>query len=95
MTVATSAARLEVGVRELKNHLSEYLDRVAVGADIVVTEHGRPVARLTALDSGDERLSRLIAAGALLPPADARRHRPRRRITASGTVSDLVTDQRA
>ena len=39
-----------VGVRELKNRLSEYLRRVANGERVVVTERGRPVATLAAID---------------------------------------------
>ena len=35
-----------VGVRESKNQLSRYLKRVQMGEEIVVTEHGRSVARL-------------------------------------------------
>lgn len=35
-----------VGVRELRQNLSRYLDRVKDGEDLVVTEHGREVARL-------------------------------------------------
>lgn len=35
-----------VGVRELRQHLSRYLDRVKAGEDLIVTEHGREVARL-------------------------------------------------
>ena len=35
-----------VGVRELRQNLSVYLDRVKAGESLEVTEHGRPVARL-------------------------------------------------
>ena len=35
-----------VGVRELRQNLSRYLDRVKGGEDLVVTERGREVARL-------------------------------------------------
>ncbi len=34
------------GIRELKNRLSMYLDRVKRGETITVTERGRPVAEL-------------------------------------------------
>lgn len=40
---------MDVPVRDLKNHLSEYLRRAQAGEDIVVTSHGRPVARLSAV----------------------------------------------
>jgi prevent-host-death family protein len=35
-----------VGVRELRQNLSRYLDRVKAGDSLTVTEHGREVARL-------------------------------------------------
>lgn len=36
----------EVGAFEAKNTLGALLDRVAQGEEIVITRHGRPVARL-------------------------------------------------
>lgn len=39
-----------VGVKELKNRLSDYLRRVRAGEDIVITDRGEPMAALTALD---------------------------------------------
>ena len=39
---------MEASVRELKAHLSEYLRQIAAGEEVVVTSHGKPVARLTA-----------------------------------------------
>ncbi|HUF97556.1 MAG TPA: type II toxin-antitoxin system prevent-host-death family antitoxin [Ilumatobacter sp.] len=38
---------MNVGVRELKAKLSEYISMAEQGNDIVVTDRGRPVARLT------------------------------------------------
>jgi prevent-host-death family protein len=35
-----------VGVRELRQNLSRYLERVKAGESLTVTEHGREVARL-------------------------------------------------
>lgn len=86
--------RVEVGVRDLKNNLSRYLDRVREGEDVIVTEHGRPVARLSALDHPSDHLAALIAAGVVRPPRSTARHRPRRRIAAKAPVSDLAADQR-
>jgi len=40
----------EVGVRELKARLSEHLARVKEGAVVIVTERGRPVARLSPIE---------------------------------------------
>ena len=38
-------------MRELKARLSEYLARVTDGEDVVVTDRGRPVARLVPFSS--------------------------------------------
>ena len=35
-----------MGVRELRDHLSAYLERVKAGEAITVTEHGRPIATI-------------------------------------------------
>ena len=62
---ATSA---RVGVRELRQNLSVYLDRVKAGETLEVTEHGRPVARLSPrLPDSMTRLERLIADGRVRP----------------------------
>lgn len=37
---------LTVGAFEAKTHLSTLLDRVAAGEEVVITKHGKPVARL-------------------------------------------------
>jgi len=85
--------RPEVGIRELKNNLSHHLDQVREGAEVVVTDRGRPIARLVPIDGPTDRLAKLIAAGLVRPPESPRRPLPDP-IKASGTVSDLVADQR-
>jgi prevent-host-death family protein len=48
---------VNVGVAELKAHLSEYLARVQDGEEIIVADRGRPVARLVpppAYEAGNE-----------------------------------------
>ena len=37
---------ITVGAFEAKTHLSTLLDRVAEGEDVIITKHGKPVARL-------------------------------------------------
>jgi prevent-host-death family protein len=56
------------GVRELRQNLSVYLRRVEAGETLEVTEHGRPVARLTPLPP--QRMSvldRLVSEGRVIP----------------------------
>jgi len=92
MGVATS--RSEVGIRDLKNGLSKYIDRVRAGEEVIVTDRGRPVARLSGVDESTDRLADLVAAGVVRAPKRKVRRRPRRRIEAKGSVSDLVAEQR-
>ena len=83
---------MQVGVRELRNHLSRYLDRVRDGEEVVVTDRGRAIARV--LPVGAERtLDRLIAEGVVTPARQPKR-RVAKPMKTAGTVSDLVADQR-
>jgi len=43
----------ETGVRELRDHLSEYLRRVRQGERVTITDRGRPIATLVGV-SQDE-----------------------------------------
>ena len=57
-----------VGVRELRQNLSRYLDRVKRGEELVVTERGEQVARL--IPSTSDAYARLAATfGATVPTA--------------------------
>lgn len=83
---------MEVGIRELRNHLSRYLNRVRDGDEVVVTDRGRAIARVVPVD-GERVLDRLIAEGIVAPARQPKRPAARP-IKAKGTVSDLVGDQR-
>jgi prevent-host-death family protein len=82
----------EVGVRELHNRLSEYLERVEGGGEIVVTRRGRPVARLSGL--GERPLEALARRGLVRMPEGSRSPRSAQ-VKGTGSVSDLVSEQRA
>jgi prevent-host-death family protein len=87
---------MSVGVRELKNQLSSYLDRVKAGEEITVTEHGRPIARLTAPSPDIDRRAALIEAGIVRPAQDGRRRLPSRhvKLMPGESIEALVTQQR-
>lgn len=57
-----------IGVRELRQHASRWLARVAAGESFEVTDRGRPVAWLVPTDRGPRE--RLLQAGQLVPAAD-------------------------
>ena len=56
-----------IGVRELRQHASRYLDRVKAGETVEVTERGRLVALLTPPHPAISARQRLVASGRLLP----------------------------
>lgn len=79
-------------MRALHDRLSEHLERVEDGAEVLVTRRGRPVARLSAVDARSP-LEDLVQRGLVTPP-----HRPRgarrARVKGRGSVADLVSEQR-
>ena len=86
---------MDVPVTELRAHLSEWLDRVRGGEEVIVTDRGVPVARMLGM-SATAALQRLAADGVIGRDASARRpmatgrSRPRPR----QPVSDIVSHQR-
>jgi prevent-host-death family protein len=82
----------EVGVRELRDHLSRYLGQVQAGQEVVVTERGRAIARVLPI-GGERTIDRLIREGLVTPAKQPRRRRPRP-LRSAGPVSDLVVEQR-
>ena len=86
-------ASMEAGVRELRDHLSRYLDVVREGNEVTVTAHGKAVARLVPLDQ-PRAIDRLVAEGLITPPTRPKRPRSTPSVDSAGTVSDLVAEQR-
>ena len=63
-----------VSTGELRKDLSDALDAVVGGEEILVTRHGRPVARLVPLDTGSRSHSEVIAEDAPAPYGGAGTH---------------------
>lgn len=57
-------------VSDLKNNLSARLKSVASGESLLVTDHRRPVALISPVESGSlgDELGSLVAAGIIAPP---------------------------
>jgi prevent-host-death family protein len=80
------AQRTRVGVREIRQNLSVYLDRVKAGEALEITEHGTPVAVLAPLPERATLLQRLVSEGrataptrswdSIPPPLDLNLERP-------------------
>ena len=78
----------EIGVRELRQNASEYLAWVGQGHEIIVTNHGRPAARLVPIDDQNEdRIEALIRSGRLIGPEDPGNPRDIKSIPAASGVA--------
>ena len=89
------SARSTVGVRELRQNLSVYLDRVKKGEVLTVTEHGAAVAILRPLPPAGSALDRLVAEGRTRRPARDLGSLPRPlRVDLRRPLSALVEDDR-
>jgi prevent-host-death family protein len=84
---------MELGIRELRAHLSRYLKEVEAGEEIVVTDRGRPVARITPAN-GRSRLAELIEAGLVEPAPVPWRGPLPPPIKGAGPLSDIVLRDR-
>ena len=90
-------AERRIGIRELKSKLSECVREVRNGNTIVVTEHGRSVARMIPHASSlRERLEALCDTGGLL--WSGRRLKPMKPVArvrrGRTTVADLLSENR-
>ena len=79
-----------IGVRELRQHASRYLDRVKSGDTVEVTQRGQLVALLVPPDPARGARERLIADGLLIPSSGPLRL-PRR--VKVGRTSEAVLDE--
>ncbi len=74
---ARTPARTRIGIRELRQHASVYVDLAEKGYTVDITNRGRLVAQLVPVREPGSPLERLIAAG-IIEPAEE-----------SGGVADL------
>ena len=63
-------AAKRIGVRELRQHASVYVDLAEKGYTVDITNRGRLVARLVPIEEPESPLERLFAAGILEPAED-------------------------
>lgn len=74
-----------VTVVEAKAHLSELLDKVAAGEDVVITRHGRPAGRLSAVVQPKEPVPSL---------AEFRKRMPRLRKSSVTVLREMRDEER-
>ena len=94
MAKSVKNQRVEVGVRELKSKLSHYIDLVQHGSEVIVTEHGKPVATLAAIDDLTNTLEDLVTLGRLRPPLKPKKLLRKKPYAARTSVSDIVVGER-
>lgn len=85
-----------IGVRELKQSLSETLRAVSRGEQVRVTLRGRPLADIVpaASATGGDRLRELVAQGRIVPPARARPSQAPSMAESHDSASSLVLAER-
>lgn len=83
---------MNVGIRELKARLSEYVRRAGNGEPILITHRGRPVARLVSL-GGVTAVDRGIAEGWIIAPSSGRLQ-TFARLRASRNIADVLDEDR-
>jgi prevent-host-death family protein len=75
-----------IGSYELKTHLSEVLDAVEHGQTVVVTRHGKPIARISPNGNGASPQTRQAVQSLL--------NFPRTRLPKGVTISGLIQQGR-
>lgn len=90
---------INAGIKEVKNNLSRYLARVKDGEDVLITDRGKPVARI--IKEGKQgqsvraALSELAQAGVIVLPSKSLDKGPGVSVEAPGkSVSDMVIENR-
>jgi prevent-host-death family protein len=89
-----------IGVRELRQHASRYLDAVKAGGRVEVTERGKLVALLVGPTPARSARDRLLESGGLLPASQTfslpqRRCLPEGELAASRALEELRSERRA
>jgi prevent-host-death family protein len=89
-------SEIRVGVRDLKNRLSQYLRQVKAGQTVTITERGQPVGKIIPVtQSLEEKLEAMVQAGLLqwsgkkLEPME-----PVAAVRGDRTVADLLIEDR-
>jgi prevent-host-death family protein len=87
-----------VGIAELKARLSEFIDLVKTGEEVLVTERGRPVATLSRASNQSAGIDELVRSGVARPPQkplpDDFFERPRLEVEGGSVLESLLEERR-
>jgi prevent-host-death family protein len=80
---------MRVGIRELRDRLKHYVATARSGEDVIITDRGKPIARLVALHE-ERPIDRLVRAGLATPPRRPKGDIDWAPVPSDGSVSDLI-----
>jgi prevent-host-death family protein len=89
-----------VGVKELKNCLTQYLRRTKQGEEVIVTERGNPIALIQPIKSAEKalsleaRLARVAAQGLVALPTQKPLKRVRLVRVSGKPISKAIVEER-
>jgi antitoxin (DNA-binding transcriptional repressor) of toxin-antitoxin stability system len=90
---------ISAGIKDVKNNLSRFLAQVKAGEEILITERGRPIARIVRENGGDRvlraALAPLVRKGLISLPIRSILKEGLARVKVPGKpVSEMVTEDR-
>jgi prevent-host-death family protein len=89
-----------VGIRELKNRLTQYLRRTKQGEEVIITERGKPIALIQPIRSVEHpvsleaRLAKLAAQGFVTLPTQKPLTRVRLAKVSGPPISKTILEDR-
>jgi len=89
-----------VGIRELKNRLTQYLRRTKQGEEVIITERGKPIALIQPIRSVEHpvsleaRLAKLAAQGFVTLPTQKPLKRVRLAKVSGPPISKTILEDR-
>jgi prevent-host-death family protein len=98
IVINKEVALISAGIKDIKNNLSRLLVQVKAGKEIVITERGKPIARIVKEAQGGgihASLTPLIESGLIVLPASSIRKDNILAVKASGkAASQIVSEDR-
>jgi len=90
---------ITVGIRQAKNNLSQLLAQVKKGEEILITDRGKPIARIVKENQEDYAIRKavedLVQAGLVILPSRSVTRNPVPEAKVPGRpVSEMVTEDR-
>jgi len=83
-----------VSAKELKNRLGRYLKKVKGGETLVVTERGKPIARIVPLDLAPEAKLKLMEELGLLVPPEGELEAIEPLVTPKQSIAEMLVADR-